>query len=284
MLLAVWLMSGCSGAEPAKTAPAPTPAPSNKLAILGSTTLLPVAQKAVEAFKQLHPEIGVTLSTTGSQGGINALTDGYADVALSSRDLKKEEKEKLHKRQRDAKETVVAWDGIVPIVHPSNPVKSLSLAQLKDIYTGKITNWQEVGGKKGEIIVVARDSNSGTHEASAELVLHNEPVVKSAQEMATSEAVLEMVASKPNAIGYDGLGYVEGHKQIHPVSVEGQAASTSSILDKSYKIARPLYMFTSEKTTTAVVEFLSFMSGPEGQVLVKKAGFAPIPAARGQGQ
>src|SRR5262245_23015896 len=105
------LSNACSGGEAAKTTPAPTPVASNKLAILGSTTLLPVAQKAVDVFKQRHPEISITLSTTGSQGGINALTDGYADVALSSRELKKEEKEKLHKRQRDAKETVVAWDG-----------------------------------------------------------------------------------------------------------------------------------------------------------------------------
>ncbi len=288
MLLAVltitMLSNACSGGEAAKTAAPPTPAPSNKLAILGSTTLLPVAQKAVEAFKQQHPEINITLSTTGSQGGINALTDGYADVALSSRELKKEEKEKLHRRQRDAKETVVAWDGIVPIVHPSNPVKNLTLAQLKDIYTGKVTDWQQVGGKKGEIVVVARGTNSGTHEAWAELVLHNEPVVKSAQEQATSEAVLEMVASTPNAIGYDGIDYAEGHKQVHPVSVEGQLASASSILDKSYKIARPLYMFTSEKPTTAVVEFLGFMTGTEGQALVKKAGFAPIPPASGQGK
>lgn len=276
-MLLLGLANGCGGSAP-KTDAAPTPVPSNKLAILGSTTLLPVAEKAVEAFKKRQPQLSITLSATGSQGGINALTDGYADVALSSRELKKEEQERLHKRQRAARQTIVAWDGIIPIVHPSNPVKNLSLAQLKDIYTGKFTDWQQVGGKKGAILVGSRGVNSGTHEAWAELVLNQEAVVRSALELATSEALLELVASSPNAIGYEGIGYVEGHKQVKAVSVEGTAATAASILDKSYKIARPLYLFTSEKPTTAVVDFLNFMTGTEGQALVKDAHFVPVPA------
>ncbi len=270
------LSSSCTSREAAKIDSTATPAPSDKLVLSGSTTLLPIAQKAVEAFQKRKPEVKITLNNIGSLTGINALIAGYADIALSSRQLKKEEKEKLHAKKRDAKETIVAWDGIIPIVHPSNPVSNLTLAQLKDIYTGKITNWQEVGGKPGKIVLVARDFTSGTHEAWADLVLHNEDVAASAQEKSNSEAVMEMIASNPNAIGYDGIGYVEGNAQVKAVSVDGQMASANSILDKSYKIARPLFMFTSYQPTAPTVEFLNFVTSPEGQALVKEARFVPI--------
>jgi len=282
--MAVWLalltlLNGCggSGEEVAKSAATPTPAPSNKITILGSTTLLPVAQKAVDAFHKRKPEIKITLTGGGSLAGINGLVDGYADIALASREMKEEEKAKMKlKRGAPAKETIVAWDGIIPIIHPSNPVKNLTIAQLKDIFTGKITDWAQVGGKKGEIIVVSRDITSGTHEAWAELVLNNQPVASSAQEKSSSSAVLEMVARSPQAIGYDGIGYVEGDNRVKRVTVEGKAATAASILDKSYKIARPLYLFTRDNPSTAVVEFTNFMVGPEGQALVKEANYVPL--------
>ena len=165
IFMIVALLNGCGGQEAAKTTSAPTPAPSNRMVIVGSTTLLPVAQKAVEAFQKRKPEIKINLTGGGSQIGINALVDGICDIAMSSRNLKEEEKEKLSKKRAEAKEYIVAWDGIVTIVHPTNPVKNLTIAQLKDIYTGKATDWKDVGGKKGAIVVVSRDTSSGTHEA-----------------------------------------------------------------------------------------------------------------------
>jgi phosphate transport system substrate-binding protein len=275
----VALTSDCGGGSPevARSSSTPTPAPSNKIGILGSTTLLPIAQKAVDAFQKQKPEIKITLTGGGSLTGINGLVDGYADIAMSSREMKDEEKAKMKvKRGAPAKETIVAWDGIIPIVHPTNPVKNLTIAQLKDIFTGKITDWRQVGGKKGKIIVVSRDVTSGTHEAWAELVLNNEEVTKSAQEKASSGAVLEMVASATDAIGYDGMGYVEDNNRVKLVSVEGKAASATSILDRSYKIARPLYLFTRDNPNTAVVEFLHFFLSPEGQALVREAKFVPL--------
>ncbi len=278
MFTMVALSSGCGGGESARTGSAPTPAPSNKLAILGSTSLLPVVQKAVDAFQKQHPNVTVSLTGGGSLIGINAFVDGASDIAMSSRGMTSEEKEKLRKKQRTtARETIVAWDGIVPIVHRSNPVKNLSLAELKDIYTGKVADWQQVGGRKGAIVVIARDFTSGTHEDWAGLVMNNEAVTASAQEKASSEAMLDMVASTPNAIGYDGIGYVEGNTKVKTLSVDGKAASESTILDKSYKIVRPLYLFSRENPTTAVVEFLNFMTSPEGQALVKQAKLVPIP-------
>jgi len=269
------LFDGRGSNEAAKTASSPAPAPSNQMVIVGSTTLLPVAQKAVEAFKKRKQGVNINLTGGGSQIGINALVDGISDIAMSSRELKEEEKEKLRKKRVEAKGHIVAWDGIVPIVHPSNPVKNLTIAQLKDIYTGKVTDWKEVGGKKGSIVILSRDNTSGTHEVWAEIVLNHEPVVASAQLRGSSEAVLESVASDPNAIGYDGIDYVEGNARVKSVSVDGVKASAAAVTDRSYKIARPIYMFTRGNPNALVIEFLDFVLSPEGQALVKEAKFAP---------
>ena len=272
------LFDGCGPGETAK-APAPTPAPSNQMVIVGSTTLLPVAQKAVDAFKKRKqdPKININIQGGGSQTGINALVDGISDIAMSSRELKEEEKEKLRKKRTEAKGHIVAWDGIVPIVHTSNPVKNLTIAQLKDIYTGKVTDWKDVGGKKGSIVVLSRDTTSGTHEVWSEMVLNHEPVIAAAKPQVSSEAVIESVASDPNAIGYDGIDYVEGNARVKSVTVDGVKASAGAVSDRSYKIARPIYMFTRSNPNALVVEFLEFVLSPEGQALVKEAKFAPVP-------
>jgi phosphate transport system substrate-binding protein len=271
------LLDGCGANEAVKTAPAPTPAPSDHMVIVGSTTLLPVAQKAVEAFQKRKPGIKINLQGGGSQIGINALVDGICDIAMSSRDLKEEEKEKLRKKSAEAKGHIVAWDGIVPIVHPTNPVKNLTISQLKDIYTGKVTDWKDVGGKKGAIVVISRDTTSGTHDAWSELVLNHEPVVGTASPQISSQAVLVKVATTPDAIGYDGIGYVEGDSRVKSVSVDGVKASAATVSDKSYKIARPIYMFTRGKPTAPAVEFVDLMLSPEGQAFVKEAKFVPVP-------
>src|SRR5262245_15971005 len=274
------LLNGCGPHEAAKTASAPTPAPSNHMVIVGSTTLLPVAQKAVEAFQKRKPEIKINLTGGGSQIGINALVDGICDIAMSSRDLKEEEKEKLSKKRAEAKGHIVAWDGIVPIVHPSNPVKNLTISQLKDIYTGKVTDWKDVGGKKGVIVVVSRDATSGTHEAWSELVLDHEPVVRTASAQISSQSVLEKVATTPDAIGYDGIDYVEGDSRVKSVSVDGVKASAATVSEKLYKIARPIYMFTRGNPSATVVEFVDFVLSPEGQAVVKVAKLVPVPQKR----
>lgn len=277
ILMIAAVLNGCGANEAAKTASAPTPARSNHMVIVGSTTLLPVAQKAVEAFQKRKPEIKINLTGGGSQIGINALVDGICDIAMSSRDLKEEEKEKLSKKKAEAKGHVVAWDGIVPIVHPTNPVKNLTIAQLKDIYTGKVADWKDVGGKKGAIVVVSRDTTSGTHEAWSELVLNHEPVVGTASSQISSQSVLEKVATTPDAIGYDAIDYVEGNSRIKSVSVDGVKASAATVSEKLYKIARPIYMFTRGNPSAPVVEFVDFVLSPEGQAFVKEAKLVPVP-------
>lgn len=270
-------LSGCARNEESKPAVKGTPQPSNKLTIMGSTTLFPVVEKGTEAFKKRQPDVNVSLAAGGSLAGINGFKDGYADIAMSSRELTGEERTVLKRKNIVAKETVVAWDGIVPIVHPSNPVKDLTIAQLKDIYIGKITNWKALGGKPEAIKVVARDFSSGTHEAWAHLVLNNEAVVSTAEEKLTSQAILETIAREPTSIGYDGIGYVQGNNKVKIVSVDGQMASADSILNKKYKIGRPLYLIARETPTTAVVGFLEFMTSADGQAIVKETKFVPVP-------
>src|SRR5678816_4764649 len=278
MIIAMFaFLSGCAKNEESKPAAKATSQASNKLSIMGSTTLFPIVEKASEAFKKRQPAVNVSLTGGGSLAGINGFKDGYADIAMSSRELTGEERVTLKRKNITAKETVVAWDGIVPIVHPSNPVKDLTLAQLKDIYTGKITNWKVLGGKPEPIRVIARDFSSGTHEAWAHLVLNNEAVVSTAEEKPTSQAILETIASAPTSIGYDGLGYVQGNSKVKIVSVDGQSASAESILSKKYKIGRPLYLIARETPTTAVVGFLEFMTSADGQAIVKETKFVPVP-------
>lgn len=275
-LALAFFLQACDGGESAKSDVATSATPSNSLVLNGSTTVLPLAQKAVDSFKKTHPNVNISLTGGGSGIGMNALIDGISDIALSSRNLKPEEKEKLGKKRMEVKEHVVAWDGIVPVVHPSNPVKNLSIEQLKGIFSGKITDWKEVGGKPGPIEIISRDQSSGTFEAWSELVMGDVPVATGAQSKSSSEMVFEAVAVKPNAIGYEGMGIAEGNPKIKPVSVEGQLASPANVLDKTYKIARPLYVFTRANTNPTVTEFVDFMLSAEGQGFVKEAKFVAI--------
>lgn len=248
----------------------------NRVVINGSTTVLPIGQKAVEVFNQKHPEVKISISGSGSGDGVKALLDGTTDIAMSSREMKESEKQQAKDKKIDVKEHVVAWDGIVPIVNPGNPVTNLTLAQLKDIYTGKVTDWKDVGGKPGTIVVVSRDSSSGTYEAWGELVLNKERVMPAAQLQASSGAVAETVAKTPNAIGYVGIGYTN-NPSIKSVSVGGIKASADTVLDKTYKVARPLYMFTNGEPKGLAAEYLKFILSAEGQRVVKEEGFVPLP-------
>ncbi|HKX28760.1 MAG TPA: PstS family phosphate ABC transporter substrate-binding protein [Blastocatellia bacterium] len=249
----------------------------NQLTISGSTTVLPIGQKAVEVFSKKSPAVKISISGTGSGDGIKALIDGTTDIAMSSRELKSAEVQQATAKKVTPKEHIIAWDGIVPVVNPKNPVTNLTIAQLKEIYTGKVTNWKDVGGKPGNIVVVSRDSSSGTFESWAELVLNKERVTPAAQLQASSGAVAETVARTPNALGYVGIGYAEGNSAVKGLTVDGVQASAKTVLDKSYKIARPLYMFTNGEPKGAAAQFIKFMLGAEGQKTVKEEKFVPVP-------
>ncbi|MGZ3578456.1 MAG: phosphate ABC transporter substrate-binding protein [Syntrophales bacterium] len=244
--------------------------------IKGSTTVLPIAQAALEAYMKVHPGVNISLSAGGSGDGIKALIDKSTDIAASSREIK--DKEVALARERGVRPVAhaVAIDAIVPVVNPRNKVQGLTIDQLSQIYQGKITNWKEIGGDNLTIIVVSRDSSSGTFESWGHLVLNNARVTPKAQLQASNGAIVQAVSKNRYAIGYVGLGYVDA--SVKALTVNGIQASAKTALLKEYPIARPLYMYTNGQPTGEVANFLKFVLSPAGQKLVAKEGFVPLTA------
>jgi phosphate transport system substrate-binding protein len=244
------------------------------IVIKGSTTVLPIAQMTLEAYMKANPGVNISLSGGGSGEGIKALIDRSANIANSSREIKGKEIELSKSKGVNPVETIVAVDAIVPIVNPRNRVKDLSIDQLSQIYQGKITNWKEVGGDNLQIVVVSRDSSSGTFEAWAEMVLNKAKVTPKAQMQASSGAIVQAVSKNKYAIGYIGLGYI--NKAVKPLTVNGVQATAKTAISKEFPVARPLYMYTDGQPTGETAKFIKFILSPAGQNLVAKAGYVPL--------
>ena len=207
----------------------------NTITIKGSTTVLPIAQSCAEAFMNKHADIDISVQGGGSGVGIASVIDGTADIGDASRPAKDKEYAKAKENGIKLYENVVAMDGIAVIVHPSNPVDALTKAQIKDIYTGKISNWQDVGGKKGQIVVVSRDSASGTFETFNELALDKEKVRPDALLNASNKAVATTIAKTPLAIGYVGLGYLSD--AVKGLDVNGVEPTKENVVNGSYELS-----------------------------------------------
>ena len=245
------------------------------IVIKGSTTVLPIAQVTLEAYMKANPEAKISLSGGGSGEGIKAIIDGTADIGNSSREIKKTRSGAGQIKGVTPVETVVAIDAIVPIVNPRNKVKNLSIDQLSQIYQGKITNWKEVGGEDLEIVVISRDSSSGTFEAWGELVLKGAKVSPRAQLQASNGAIVQAVSKNKYAIGYIGLGYLD--KTVKGLTVNGVTASEKTALSKEYPVSRFLYMYTNGEPKGETAKYIKYVLSPAGQALVKKEGFVPLP-------
>jgi len=245
------------------------------IVIKGSTTVLPIAQVTLEAYMKANPRANVSLSGGGSGEGIKALLEGSADIANSSREISKTELDLARTKGVQPVETVVAIDAIVPIVNPKNRVKDLTVDQLSQIYQGKITNWKEVGGEDLQIVVISRDSSSGTFEAWGEMVLNKAKVSPRAQMQASSGAIVQAVSKNRYALGYIGMGYLD--KSVKALSVNGVQASEKTALSKEYPVSRSLYMYTNNQPKGETVKFIGFVLSPAGQRLVAQEGFVPLP-------
>ncbi len=254
---------------------------------IGSTTVLPIAEKWAEAFHNAHPDVRINVSGGGSGAGIEALINGTADIANSSREITDKEIERARAAGITPVEHTVAYDGIAVVVHPSNPVEALSLEQISDIYVGNITKWSELGVEgMGDIVAVSRDSSSGTYESFKEMAVQihgrdkDRDYGPSVLKQASNEAVKSTVASGRGTIGYIGLGYVdESVKVVGIIGLEGGdpvMPGAATIKDKSYPIARALYMYTAGEPTGAVKSYLDWGLGPEGQKLAAAVGFIPV--------
>jgi len=253
---------------------APAALARGSLVIKGSTTVLPVAQAAAEAYMKLHRDVNISLSGGGSGDGIKALIDKSTDIANSSREIKSQELALAKGKGVNPMAHIVAIDAIIPIVHPRNRVRNLSIDQLSQIYQGKIRNWQEVGGENLAIVVISRDSSSGTYEAWNHLVLNGARVTPRAQLQASNGAIVQAVSKNRYAIGYIGIGYL--NRSIQPLTVGGVPANAKTALNKQYPVARPLYMYTSGAPNGDTASFLNFLLSRKGQEIVGKAGFVPV--------
>lgn len=251
------------------------PAAAGELIINGSTTVLPVVQKAGEAFMASHPSVHLSISGGGSGNGIKALLEKQCDIAMSSRDIQEKEKIAAAKNGVSPQRTAIAVDAIVPVVHPANKVSALTVQQLAGIYAGDIKNWKEVGGDDAKIVVVSRDTSSGTFESWHELVMNKARVTPSALMQASNGAVAQTVASNRNAIGYLGLGYLNA--SVKGLGVNGVTASAETALSRQWPIARELYIFTNGDPSGDARLFVDYLlAGDKGQKDVREAGFVPL--------
>jgi len=276
LLLAV-VMCGCVGDQGGEATPTaePTGAPvSGSLTVTGSTTVLPVAERAAEAFMDANAEADIQVSGGGSSVGVQAVGEGTADIGMASRDLKDAEKELYP----DLVQYVVARDGIAMIINPENTVETLTVEQVRQIYTGEITNWNEVGGSDAEIVVVGRDSASGTRASFEDLVMDHQEFVATMLEKNSNGAVQQTIAGTPGAIGYVGLGFVDETVKGVKIDVEGTPVdpTVENVIAGTYPISRELNMFTSGEATGLAATFIDYILSEKGQQIVADEGFVPV--------
>jgi phosphate transport system substrate-binding protein len=246
-----------------------------QLVVQGSTTVLPIAQAAAEAFMQNNSQANISVRGGGSGNGIAALIEGTCDIADASRPMEVKEILLCQKKGISPVPHIVAMDGIAVIVHSSNPIQGLNMEEIKDIYTGKITNWKELGGKDQKIVVVSRDSASGTFETFNKIVLKGKKVIPEALAQASNKTVATIVATTKGAIGYVGLGYLS--ETIKALPVNGIAPEHGTVGSGKYPISRPLYMYTNGAPQGVVKDFIDFIWSEEGQRIVEEQGFVALP-------
>ncbi len=252
----------------------------------GSDTIVNLALAWAERYQAEHTEVRISVTGGGSGTGLAALINGTVDIANASRRIKEEEIEEAKANGVEPFEIIIARDAIAVIVNPENPVDELTLQQISDIYSGKINNWSEAGGEDRPIVRLSRETNSGTHVYFLETVLRlgdkeNKTLFSTdTLLLPSSEGIIIEVRQNPNAIGYDGLGYVPDDLKMVAIAKEDGGAyilpSIPTVNDKSYPIARDLYMYTNGEPAGIVKEYLDWILGVEAQEIVAELGFVPV--------
>jgi len=246
-----------------------------ELVIKGSTTVLPIAQLCVEEYGKANPDVKISLSGGGSGNGMKAIIDSTTDIANASRFIKDKEVKLAHEKGVLPVPFAVAYDSIIPIVHPSNSMTDISLEQLKGIYEGKIRNFKEIGGPDLEIVVISRDTSSGTYETWEGKVMKKAKVTPRAQLLASNGAVGQAVAGNKHAIGYVGIGYL--NDTVKGLTVGGIEGTPETTLNASFPISRPLFMFTNGWPKGDTLDFINYVLHPDkGQKLVLKSGYVNL--------
>jgi len=284
LLAALVIAAGC-GRPPAATND--SAGGGGMVQIKGSDTMVNLGQAWAEAYMQTHPDSNIAVTGGGSGTGVAAMIQGTTDIAESSRPMKDKEIAQAKQRGVTPVEHKVALDALSVIVHPSNPVSKLTIDQLSDIFTGRISNWKQVGGLDEKIVLLSREKNSGSHVFFLEHVVRRgnekgpEEYVATALMLPSSEAIASQVATDRAAIGYVGLGYFRpGKQKLIAVAKDADGPFVKpdivTAVNGLYPIARPLYWYTNGQPRGEVSSLLDFVLSDEGQSIVDKAGFAPI--------
>lgn len=262
-LLGTLILSGCTTVSENNG----TTELSGTITIAGSTTVQPLSELYADAFMSIHPGVTITIQGGGSSVGVQSAADGIVDIGAASRELKESE-------EGTVVATVIARDGIAVVVNNEQSVANLTMDQVRDIFAGVITNWNEVGGADAEIVVIAREEGSGTRGAFEELVMESAVITAEALLFPSNGALRTAVSQTPNAIGFLSFGYLDG--SIAPLSIDGVAATTENINNGSYPVVRPLLYLTKNTPTGLAKAYIDFCLSTEGQAIVDDEGYLTV--------
>jgi phosphate transport system substrate-binding protein len=285
LFLCLFFLAACGGGSGQPASPTrATASIQNK----GSDTMVNLALAWAERYQAEHPEVSLSVTGGGSGTGIAALVNGTVDIANASRAMTADEIKQAQANGITPVEFVVSRDAIAVVVNSSNPVRRLTLQQISDIYSGKLNNWVEVGGEDRPIVRLSRETNSGTHVYFLETVIRlgdkHKTILFSTDTLllASSEGIINEVRQNPNAIGYDGLGYIPPDLMDSVIAVARDdkgpyvIPTIATVNDNSYPVARDLYMYTAGQPTGAIKAYLDWILAPEAQQIVADLGFVPI--------
>ncbi len=245
------------------------------LRIEGSTTVGPIADAFAEYFKGVYPNLEITVNKSGSGNGATALIEGRCDIAAMSRFMSPDEFSKAIANKVYPVAWSISMDGVCVVVHPSNPVKALSSTQVRDIYMGKITNWSQVGGSNTPIVVISRDTSSGTYETFETLIMKKQPMAAGVEYVNANPQAQARVRTTPGAIGYVGLGFLEGVKTL---PIDNVRPTKQTVANGTYPLSRPLFLFTNgfPKLGSIPFKFVTLYLTEKGQELIEAKDFVPM--------
>lgn len=283
--LAAAVLCGCGARESANAGRTRVAASASSIQCVGSDTLVNLALAWAEAWMGDHPEVRLSVTGGGSGTGIAALVAGTVDIANASRAMSEDEIAAARANGIEPVRHTVALDAIAVIVHPSNPIGGLTLEQVSAVFTGRVSRWTALGGDDRPVVLLSRESNSGTYQYFLERVIRlgrkgaTDLFSPETLLMPSSEGIGTEVRQNPNAIGYDGLGYVTADQKKLGIARDRESPyvlpSAATVIDGSYPVSRPLFMYTAGEPAGAVREFLAYVTG-DGQGLVAGLGFVPL--------
>ncbi len=246
-----------------------------KLVIKGSDTLgAKLVPQIAEAFKAANPGTTFEIAAEGSTTGIAAITDGTADIGMSSRRAKATEMSAAAAKGVNMKPIIVAYDAMGVVINDANPINNLTKKQVEQIFTGDVTDWSAVGGKPGKISIYTRNTSSGTYSDWKELAMKKRDYAPSSQKMAGHEQIASEVSKNPSGIGYVGLAYMKVNG-LKVITVEGVKPSEATVKNKSFPYARPTFFYTNGDAHGLAGKFIDFTLSPAGQKICSTVGFVP---------